>query len=64
MERNGAELKKLRQSLNWITATLQASSENREGSILTSYGDDDKAIWKEFRRELLKEGFSSDKLRM
>jgi hypothetical protein len=64
MERNGKELGELRQSLNWITAMLQASSGNREGSILTSYGEDDKAIWKEFRRELLKEGFSSDELRM
>lgn len=64
MERNGKELGELRQSLNWITAMLQASSGNREGSILTSYGEDDKTVWKEFRRELLKEGFSSDELRM
>lgn len=64
MERSGEELQELRQSLNWITATLQANSGDREGSLLTSYGDDDKAIWKEFRRELLKEGFSSDELRI
>jgi len=63
MVKNREELGELRQSLNWITAMLQASSGNREGSILTSYGDDDKAIWKQFRRELLKEGFSSHKLR-
>lgn len=62
METHGDDLRELRQSLNWITATLQANSGNREGSILTNYVDDDKAIWKEFRRELLKEGFSSSEL--
>lgn len=30
-----------------------------DGSILTSYTDDDKLFWKEFRRELVKEGFPS-----
>ena len=66
MESHGEELRELRelrQSLNWITATLQANSGNREGSILTTYADDDKAFWKEFRRELVKEGFSSEELR-
>jgi len=47
-----------------ITATLQTNSKNRKESILTSYGEDDKAVWKEFRRQLLVEGFSSDELRM
>lgn len=28
-------------------------------SVLTSYGDDDKAIWKEFRRKAIKNGCSS-----
>jgi hypothetical protein len=63
MEGHSEELRELRHSLNWITATLQANNGNREGSILTSYGEDGKAIWKEFRRELLKEGFSSEELR-
>jgi hypothetical protein len=31
-------------------------------SILTSYEDDDKEVWKQFRRELVAEGFSSDVL--
>lgn len=34
----------------------------RAGSMLTSYGSDDKETWKEFRRELIAEGFSSDVL--
>jgi hypothetical protein len=32
----------------------------RSGSILTGYDDDDKEVWKQFRRELIKEGFSDD----
>ena len=31
-------------------------------SILTSYDDDDKEVWKQFRRELVAEGFSSSVL--
>lgn len=34
----------------------------KAGSMLTSYGNDDKEVWKEFRRELVAEGFSSDVL--
>lgn len=62
METHSVELRELRHSLNWITASLQAGSNNREESILTSYADDDRKIWKEFRRELLSEGFSSKTL--
>ncbi|KAL3423255.1 hypothetical protein PVAG01_05002 [Phlyctema vagabunda] len=31
----------------------------RAGSIMTSYDDDDKEVWKQFRRELVAEGFDS-----
>lgn len=34
----------------------------RAGSIMTTYDDDDKEVWKQFRRELVQEGFSSDVL--
>jgi hypothetical protein len=57
MDSQGGELKGMRDHLNWITASLQAKT--REGSVLTSYAEDDKAFWKDFRRELIKEGFSS-----
>ena len=63
MQTHSEELRELRQSLNWITASLQANSGNKETSILTTYKDDDKAIWKAFRRELIKEGFSSSELK-
>jgi hypothetical protein len=57
MDGQGSELRKIRQSLNWITATLSNAG---EGSILTTYAGDDKAVWKELRRELVGEGYSSD----
>ena len=34
----------------------------RTGSVMTSYDDDNKEVWKQFRRELVAEGFSSDVL--
>jgi hypothetical protein len=36
---------------------------NKEGNIMTSYDNDDKEAWKQFRRELVAEGFSSAELR-
>ena len=36
--------------------------QTRGGSVMTSYDDDDKEVWKQFRRELVAEGFSSDVL--
>lgn len=63
MESQGDELKEMRRSLNWITAEMQAKAPKAgEGSILTTYAGDDKAIWKDFRRELIKDGFSSEVL--
>jgi hypothetical protein len=55
----GGEFRKMRQSLNWITVSLQANSGYREESILASYTDDDKIIWRDFRRELIKGGYTS-----
>lgn len=54
----GGDLKEIKQVVNGITAHLMTRS-NHEGSILTAYSDDDKAVWKGFRRELVAEGFSS-----
>lgn len=34
----------------------------RAASLMTTYEDDDKEVWKSFRRELVAEGFSSDVL--
>ena len=62
MEEAGGDLKELKAAVTSITAKLMAGS-NKEGSILTSYADDDKAVWREFRRELVKDGFSSSSLK-
>lgn len=58
MEEAGGDLREIKLAVNGITAHLLAGSK-REGSVLTAYADDDKAVWKEFRRELVSEGFSS-----
>ena len=58
MDSHGDDLRDIKQALHWVTASMQADSHG-EKSILTSYTEDDKAIWKDFRRELIKEGFSS-----
>ena len=62
MEEAGGDLKELKVAVTSITAKLMAGS-NKEGSILTSYADDDKAVWREFRRELVTGGFSSSLLK-
>lgn len=62
METAGGDLMELRIAVNGITAHLLSTS-SPEGSVLTTYADDDKAVWKEFRRELIEEGFSSSTLR-
>ena len=56
---NGAagDLKGIQLAVNKITAHLIA--EDREGSVFTAYAGDDKAVWKEFRRELISDGFQS-----
>jgi hypothetical protein len=53
---HGEELREIKHSLHWVTASMQASS-HEEKSILTSYAEDDKAVWKAFRRELIKEAY-------
>ena len=58
----GGDLKNIRRAVNGITAHLMSAA-NREGSGLTDYADDDKAVWRAFRRELIKGGFSSDVIR-
>ena len=58
----GGDLKEIRRAVNEITAHLMTGA-NKEGSVLTDYADDDKAVWRAFRRELIKEGFSSDVIR-
>ena len=41
---------------------IAARMGQRPGGILTGYEDDDKEVWKQFRQELIAEGFSGDVL--
>jgi len=56
----GTEMRKMKVSIDGIAARLAS---DHEGSILTSYGDDDKAAWKELRRALHREGFEDSFIR-
>ena len=62
MENAGGELREIKLAVNSITAHFLAQA-NHEGSVLTAYDNDEKAVWKEFRRELIRDGFSSHHLR-
>ena len=55
---DGGLLREMKTSIDSITAHYMSKS-RYEGSVLTTYTDDDKAVWKEFRRELIREGFRS-----
>ena len=57
MEKAGGDIEEIRIAVNGIRARLSLIG-NRD-SILTTYEDDDKAVWKEFWKELYEEGLSS-----
>ena len=61
MTRAGGELRDIRLAVNGITAYLMTGGP--EGSVLTAYANDEKAVWKEFRRELVADGFTSSTIR-
>ncbi|EHL00544.1 hypothetical protein M7I_3429 [Glarea lozoyensis 74030] len=45
-----------------VDAIAAKMSNQKSGSVMTSYDNDDKEVWKDFRRELVAEGFSSSVL--
>lgn len=57
MESQGNELKEIKSSLHFAIAKLDARHPD-DKSVLTTYAGDDKAVWREFRRELIQEGYS------
>jgi hypothetical protein len=61
IERDVRDLPEMRNTINKLAAEMRAGK--REGSVMTAYEDDDPGIWREFRRELIKEGYSSDSIR-
>ena len=58
----GGDLQEIKLAIHGIAAHLISKGSN-EGSVLTSYTNDDKSVWKEFRRELRREGFVSSNLK-
>ncbi|KAG8529699.1 uncharacterized protein KY384_005180 [Bacidia gigantensis] len=62
MDEAGGDLKDIKRAVNEITAYLMADPSG-EGSSLTSYAGDERAVWKEFRRELIRDGFPSAVIR-
>lgn len=62
MEDAGSDLKEVKKVVNHLAARL-AIGPHSEGSVLTTRTNDDKAVWKEFRRSLLKQGFNSSFLK-
>ena len=57
MEKRVDELPGMRKAINGLAAEMRAG--RREGSVMTTYTDDEKDVWRQFRRELIGEGFSS-----
>jgi hypothetical protein len=58
LDNHGGQLDRILDKVDGIAARMG----QHNGSIMTSYDDDDKEVWKQFRRELVAEGFSSDVL--
>ena len=58
----GGDLQEIKVAVHNIAAHLTSKCHD-QGSVLTSYTNDDKAVWKEFRRELRREGFASSNLK-
>jgi hypothetical protein len=58
LDNHGGQLDVILDKVDNIAARMTQKS----GSVMTSYDDDDKEVWKQFRRELVAEGFSSDVL--
>jgi len=58
--RHGRSLRGIRTSLHWVIANL--SAEVGEGSVRSSYANDDKVFWRTLRKELVKEGYDNYEL--
>ena len=62
MDQAGGDLRDIKTAVNKITAQF-LSTERREGSVLTTYTNDDKDAWRELRRGLVKAGFRDSLVR-
>lgn len=59
MDRDGGVLRDIKIAVEKKTAHTVLSGGNQEGSILTSYADDDTGFWKGLRCDLIKDGLPS-----
>lgn len=57
------EMLELCLGINANLAQKKARTSTNESSILTKYEEDDRAVWKEFRREMVQEGYDSSFIR-
>ncbi len=57
----GTQLPEIKDAINKMAAEMRAG--RREGSVMTTRTDDDKVVWREFRRELIDEGYSDKVIR-
>lgn len=48
---------RIQQTIDGLAAEIRAG--RREGTIMTTYSDDEKDVWRQFRRELIGEGMRS-----
>ncbi|MCJ1310277.1 hypothetical protein MMC25_003939 [Agyrium rufum] len=60
LEESVRNLPEMKRVIDDIAAQMRCG--RREGTVMTDYGDDDKEVWRAFRRELISEGFSSKDL--
>ena len=58
MDTHRGDLRDIKVAVNDIAAQI-LSKGRHEGSVLTAYAEDDRSVWKEFRRALVKNGFKS-----
>jgi hypothetical protein len=61
LNRQGGKLDGICEKVNLVLARLNTT--HPEGTVMTNYTNDDKSFWRAFRRELVKEGYSSNVLR-
>lgn len=52
--------RQIQHSVDFLAAEIRAG--RREGSIMTTYTDDDKDVWRQFRREMISDGVRSSKI--
>ena len=55
-------LPEMKRTIDNLAAEIRAG--RREGSVMTTYENDKKEVWRQFRRELISEGIQSEKIDM